>query len=146
MESNEQQQQGQQPAFSEAPSASGMQAPEKHSGLGIAATVLGVLAIILAMIGFGMALSNQDILGSFDPDIADPYNLTAEEQQVVMVLGLIGLCFLGGGLLTLIGIIMGLISLFNKQRKKLFPILGTVLSAVPLVLFLFYTIIGASIA
>lgn len=145
MESNEQQPQVQQTAFTEAPPASGSKEPQKHSGLGIAATVLGILAVILAMTGFGMAISNQEMLSTFNPDLADPQNLTAEEQQVVMVFGLIGLCFLGGGLLTLLGLIMGLIGMFNKQRKKLFPILGTVLSALPLVLYLFYTMLGASI-
>lgn len=145
MESNEQQPQEQQTAFTETPPAPGLSEPQKHSGLGIAATVLGILAVILAMTGFGMAISNQEMLSTFNPDLADPQNLTAEEQQVVMVFGLIGLCFLGGGLLTLLGLIMGLIGMFNKQRKKLFPILGTVLSALPLVLYLFYTMLGASI-
>ncbi|GEM_PF-3269592 len=145
MDTNEQQPH-EQAAFSEAPPASGMNAPQKHSGFGIAATVLGIIAILLAMTGFGMAINNQDIISNFDPNIADPQSLSPEEQEVVMVIGLIGLCFLGGGILTLIGLIMGLIGLFNKQRKRLYPILGTVLSALPLVLYLFYTMIGASLA
>jgi hypothetical protein len=55
--------------------------------------------------------------------------------------GLIGgvLLFLASGFLFFIGAILGIISLFSQNRKKLFPILGTVLNAFPIAVMILLT-------
>ncbi len=42
--------------------------------------------------------------------------------------------------LAVIGLILGIISLNDKQKKKLFGIIGVILNAVPLILFLLFII------
>ncbi len=111
--------------------------PVKHSGLGIASFVLAILGIILLIISFILtANAAANISASM-----------TEEEFVASAPGIIIASFLV--LLTigfnLIGFILGIIGLFQKQRKKLFSILGVVLNSIGFVVFVIMLIIGAVI-
>ncbi|NJL00587.1 MAG: hypothetical protein HC910_08460 [Spirulinaceae cyanobacterium SM2_1_0] len=80
-----------------------------HSALGIASLIVAIVAIIAIFGAFVLAAANT--------------------EDVV-----VGTVFLLGLLLALIGDLLGIIGIFMKQRKKLFPILGTVINTALLVI------------
>jgi len=102
---------------------------KKHSGLGIASfitsIVSGLLIFLLIVVAGVMEASTP---GGID-----------EESAGADMLGLFLFAFLGAALVAL-G--LGIGGLLQKERKKIFAILGTVFSAVSLVVTIFIMIIG----
>jgi len=102
---------------------------KKHSGLGIASfitsIVSGLLIFLLIVVAGVMEASTP---GGID-----------EESAGAVMVGLFLFAFLGAALVAL-G--LGIAGLLQKERKKLFAILGTVFSAVSLVVTIFIMIIG----
>jgi hypothetical protein len=118
----------------------------RHSGIGIASTVLGIIAVILSVVAFSMAAADAlRIADEINPEAI----LTEEEAAELMTRysGLIGgvLLFIVTGFLFLIGAVLGIIGLFAHNRKKLFPILGTILNAAPIALIIVLMAVGAFI-
>ena len=103
--------------------------PQKHSGLGIASFVTSVvscvLIFILIMIAGAIELSTP---GGMD-----------EESAAAIIVGLCLFLFLGFAVLAL-G--LGIGGLIQKDRKKIFAILGTVLATFVLLGSLFIVIVG----
>lgn len=106
---------------------------KKHSGIGIASTIIGALAIVLCVIAFVMIAADLPDINEFMTNEA----MTEEEAMELTTEfpGLIGgvLLIFAAGFLMLIGGILGLVGLFNQHRRKLFAILGTVLNGLPIV-------------
>lgn len=106
---------------------------KKHSGIGIASTIIGVLAIVLCIVSFVMIAADLPDLNEFMT------NETMTEEEAMELTseypGLIGgvLLIFAAGFLMLIGGILGLIGLFNQHRRKLFAIIGIVLNGLPIV-------------
>lgn len=102
---------------------------KKHSGLGIASfitsIVSGLLIFLLIVVAGVMEASTP---GGID-----------EESAGAVMVGLFLFAFLGAALVAL-G--LGIGGLLQKERKKIFAILGTVFSAVSLVVTIFIMIIG----
>jgi hypothetical protein len=93
---------------------------KRHSRLGIAATIIAVtlpILLVVLIFGGGTLLS---IIKKGDNENAVTLSL------VLTILSL--------PLIHLLGLILGLIGLFSKKTKKLFPIIGSVLNAVLLLL------------
>ncbi|MBN1298040.1 hypothetical protein JXA80_14775 [bacterium] len=90
--------------------------PLKHSGLGITSLILS--AIIAG--GLFILIIVAGILETSTPGGID------EDSVSAMIIGLF--VIMGGGM-ELIALILGLIGLFQKERKKLFAILGTIFSS-----------------
>jgi len=88
-------------------------APLRHSGLGIASTVIAAVTIIYFLVV---------IVGSIV--IAD--NRVADYSFVVVL----GLLIILGGLANLTGLGLGIGAVAQKNRKKVMAILGLVLNAV----------------
>lgn len=101
----------------------------KHSGLGIASFVTGIISgICLFLLIVIAGVMEASTPGGIDEDSAG----------AVMV-GLFLFAFMGAALVAL-G--LGIGGLLQKERKKIFAILGTIFSAVPLVGTIFIMMLG----
>jgi hypothetical protein len=93
---------------------------EPHSGIGIASLVLAVVAGIAMLVIFGIAgVMAGDDVGGFD-----------EESPAAMALGAFALL---AGALTLVGLCLGIGALLQKDRNKLFGVIGIIANALVLV-------------
>jgi hypothetical protein len=93
---------------------------EPHSGIGIASLVLAVVAGIAMLVLFAIAgVMAGDDAGGLD-----------EESPAAMALGAFALL---AGALTLVGLCLGIGALLQKDRNKLFGVIGVIANA--LVLF-----------
>ncbi len=88
----------------------------KHSGLGIASFVISILSGILMFLLFAIA----GVVGATTPGGMD------EKSMVAIV---IGLSLFAGLFVALLALGLGIGGLLQKERRKLFAILGTVASA-----------------
>ncbi|MGG6312121.1 hypothetical protein [Paenibacillus macerans] len=112
----------------------------KFSGPGIASFVISLLAVI----GY---IASLMLITSTVLDIMDqPANVIAEDllQRTEALLGI--LLFLVSGLLDLIALILGIIGLAIKNRRKVFAILGTVFSALSLLVLIGLFVLGSMTA
>lgn len=117
----------------------------KHSGLGIASFVIAILGVILAFTAWNTISTGLQEFEDSGITLEQFINMGPDEQEQYVesfpnLLGGISL-ILVCGFIMFIGAILGLISLFQK-RKKLFPIIGTVINGLPIVTFIFFMIIG----
>lgn len=107
----------------------------KHSGLGIASFILSMLALLSTVIGFIVIfasifdMNEQDILLLQDPAYIEGIINGSEFPPFFVSILIGGLLMMGTAVLSFIGLILGFISLFIKQRKKVFGILGTIFNA-----------------
>ncbi|CAM4361011.1 hypothetical protein [Paenibacillus typhae] len=129
---------GNPPEFS--PAAAGMQPetnPEyayqenkrdyKHSGPGIASFVIALVTVVGYAISFVYAgMQASSILSSSNDVIND-------SSQAIMLLGLTVLILAA---VNVAGAVVGIIGLTLRRRKKVFAIIGTVINAVILLLFM----------
>jgi len=89
----------------------------KHSGLGISSfvtSIVSIIAIFLLLVIAGVVESSTP--GGMD-----------EDSLAALLVGLFLFVFLGA---SLVALGLGISGLFQKGRKKIFPILGTVFAAV----------------
>lgn len=110
---------------------------KKFSGPGIASFVLSLLAVI----GY---ITSLTLITSTVLDLMDqPANVIAEDlmQRTGALLGI--LLFLVSGLLDLIALILGIVGLAVKNRRKVFAILGTIFSALSLLLLVMLFVLGS---
>jgi uncharacterized membrane protein len=102
---------------------------QKHSGLGIVSfitsIVSGILIFLLIVIAGAMEVSTP---GGMD-----------EESAGAMMVGLFLFVFLGA---SLVALGLGIAGLLQKDRKKIFAILGTIFSAVTIVGMIFIVMLG----
>jgi hypothetical protein len=134
-----------EPVQSFTPIKDAVDAPVKHSGLGIASFIMSIISII-AYVGLTVALvfmvSNTiDFTTFFDAN----GQRTMTDQQLVDKLGpLIGYLVLYPLIfvINIIGLILGIIGLARHGYKKVFAIIGTVLNGLPLLSVFLLMIIG----
>ena len=102
---------------------------QKHSGLGIASFVTsivsGLFIFLLIVVAGVMEVSTP---GGID-----------EESATAVIVGLFIFAFLGS---SLVALGLGIAGLLQKDRKKIFAILGTIFSAVAFLGTLFIMILG----
>ncbi|WP_409345215.1 hypothetical protein [Paenibacillus sp. MBLB4367] len=118
-----------QPFFTPPPQASPFETPvrRKHSGPGIASFIVSLaMYLVCVLLLVGAVVTVKDIIdpatGSFDP--SDVESLMEKTPSFA----LIGLGFLAVGLGQLVALVLGIIGLAQKERSKVFAILGTVFS------------------
>ncbi|MDT0121903.1 hypothetical protein Q9R46_04575 [Paenibacillus sp. RRE4] len=108
----------------------------KHSGPGIASFVVGLVGFLGHLITFvlmSLALNNSiELLGS---------SISREELAIHPAVVLGSLAFLVCLILNLIGLILGIIGLALKNRRKVFAVIGTILSGL-LILFFIVLVLG----
>jgi hypothetical protein len=107
--------------------------PLPHSGLGIASFVIalcGALLMVLVIVVAGILGSTRP--GAFKAD-----------SSAAMILGfaIIGLC-----LAMLVGIVLGVVALFQAERAKLFAILGLSIGGAVLFGMCFLMMLGVAMA
>ena len=94
-----------------------LSAPPRHAGLGAAAISIAVVAALVLI-----AASIAEIVAeSFVPDDAD-----IDSKVGISLL----ICGVGGYLSELVAIGLGIASLFQRRRKKLFGILGIAIAVI----------------
>ncbi|PRH83696.1 hypothetical protein [Arenimonas caeni] len=94
--------------------------PIKHSGLGIASTVIAVLAG-LVMLG---AIFYAGYVGMNEPG----GQLSETDPRAITI----GVLMLGSMAVLLLGAILGIAGLFVGERKRVFSWIGLVLNALPI--------------
>ncbi|MFY2764197.1 hypothetical protein [Arenimonas sp. MALMAid1274] len=95
-------------------------APLKHSGLGIASTVMALLFGLGIIIVFAYA----GYLGTQAPG-----GVIDETDPKIMMVGILVVAGIGG---LLLGALLGLLGLFIGERRRMYAWLGLVLNALPL--------------
>ncbi len=88
----------------------------RHSGLGIASLILSIL---IGTTEFVMILVAAIIESASEAGM--------DEDSVGTIL--LGLIMIGGCFLAFVGLILGVAGLFQKNRKRVFPVLGTAFNA-----------------
>jgi hypothetical protein len=91
----------------------------KHSGLGIASTVLSVL--------IGIAIFALVVIAGV-LHTTTPGGLTETSPAAIIV----GLGIIGGIILDIVALGLGIAGLTQQNRQKIFPILGTLFSSLTL--------------
>ncbi|QYJ90316.1 MULTISPECIES: hypothetical protein [Shewanella] len=99
------------------PQVPAMEQEFKHSGLGIAAFILSIIATLLI---FGI-VTVAGVMEATTPGGID------ETSPEAIVVGMLIFAFIG---LALVALGLGIGGLVQKQRKKIFAILGTIFSSV----------------
>lgn len=112
---------------------------KKHSGFGIASTIIGVIVLVTSIISI-VIISAEFLDFATNFKVSDPSVLNDEEaihfvinypsiiSGTVLLLASVFFMFIGG--------ILGIIGLFQQTRKKLFAIVGTLLNGIPILLFI----------
>lgn len=99
----------------------------QHSGPGIASfiislvTILGYAAIFIFIIMKSASMVNENS------------NILVESSQAIMLIGLTVIIL---SALNVIGVVVGIIGLSLRKRRKVFGIIGTVINAVIILLFM----------
>jgi hypothetical protein len=105
-----------------------------HSGLGIAACAVGVLALLAAFLALAAGLA-ADV--GFDDIEAAVFE--ADDPEVILAI----LLALGAGFLCLVGGALAVAGLIQRNRNKTFAVIGLGLNALLLLGGLMLAIIGA---
>lgn len=112
----------------------------KHSGLGIASFVLFVaMAVLFVILVISIAVQAANLVG-LEGEALAPEELAARFEDVPELLVMSFLMF-GTVIGNIIGLILGIIGIVQKERKKVFAILGTVLNGLVVALLLFFVVI-----
>ncbi len=106
--------------YPEAPLPQFPSGPLKQSGFGIASTVLGVGTFAGIFIGL-MVIGSMQQAGKLDP----------QAPNATMIGLSLSICF-GGPLFQLLGLVLGIVGIFQHDRSKLFGIMGTVINGLAL--------------
>ncbi len=101
----------------------------KHSGMGIASFIISIVGSVSMFVLFVLA----GVMATSRPGGMDE----SSAQAVVLGLLIIGMLFV-----NLVALGLGMAGLFQKERKKVFVILGTIFSGITVVLTVVLLIIG----
>lgn len=107
--------------------------PLKHSGLGIAATVIAVVAGLALVVAFAYA----GMLG------VEQGGQLSETDPRVMMIGFAAIAAMG---LMILGAILGIAGLFVGERKRVFAWVGLLLNILPLLAGIALVVIGLAMA
>lgn len=125
----------QQPPYYNAEQQQYPQGKLKHGGLGIASFILSLISLLAVVISIILIVASivdmneADLLMLQDPAYIESMILNGETMPSFIVSVVVGaFLMMGTALLAFIGFILGVISLFIKQRKKVFGIIGTILN------------------
>jgi hypothetical protein len=118
--------------FSPVDTYDGQPLRRKQSGLGIASfTIFASMALIFAIMLGSVAVK---LTGLIDMETGVYDSAEIERRMADMPeLALMSLALLGTLFGNLIGLILGIVGLVQKERKKVFAVLGTVLNGIVIV-------------
>jgi len=144
---------GDQPPYYGAPPIAENGGKLKHSGLGITSFVMSLLSVLAIVIGIIIVFSSvfsmdeSDLLMLQDPTAVEDMLLTGDSIPSYFISVIVGgVLMMASAGLAFIGLILGFIGLFIKQRRKVFSILGTIFNGLIFVggiLFILISFISA---
>lgn len=102
----------------------------RHSGLGIASFIIGLIVLILDLILIAMAI----VIGA----TARPIGRRGEESLIVVV----GVMACGGGVAAIVGFCLGIAGVCQTNRSKVFAILGLVFNGLIVLGVVFLWLVG----
>jgi hypothetical protein len=121
--------------YYESPQSTGYQSRQfdqlKHSGLGIVSFILSVIAVFALV----FVLIKAVAIASTHPE-----GINENSEEVIQL----GLLIIGMSFIELLALVLGIVALFLPDRKKVFAILGTVISAVVLLFVIGLIILGST--
>lgn len=106
---------------------------KKHSGFGIASFITSIVSAILIFILMLFA----GFIAASSPGGMD------QSSTAAVIVGLFLIAFL---FLSLVALGLGIVGLFQKKRKKIFSVLGTIFSAVTIICAVSVMIIGITMS
>jgi len=112
----------------------------KHSKIGIASFILAVVSV-LGLIGSGIGASVTAAGFANDPAFLSGIETGQLPAGMGGFLAMIGLMFLFV-VTALVGAVLGLVGLFQKERAKLFSILGLVFNSLVVLFVMAIMVIG----
>ncbi|WP_036718433.1 hypothetical protein, partial [Paenibacillus harenae] len=125
----------------------------KQSGLGIASFVLALLSVVLIIVSIVFGTMFADQIVNSDLALADPSDPAAFQQtfeelggDVLVPIMIAGLSIIAAIGISFIGLILGIIGLFSKNRRKVFGIIGVVLNGLLVVGAILLIVIGLAIS
>jgi hypothetical protein len=125
----------------------GTPAREKHSKLGVTSLAIAALATVGIVALFVIAaVVGASALGGTEPQNLDPRSI--QNSPAFAEFALVGLGLLACIILYCVGLVLGLVGIFQRRRKRLYAILGTVangLAVLAIVSLLVLGAIGASV-
>ncbi|GGG75049.1 hypothetical protein [Paenibacillus radicis (ex Gao et al. 2016)] len=115
----------------------------KQSGLGIASFIIALVAVLLGIIGIILSVA-------FTAGIADdPQSIVREIENndisSVASIMVAGLMLIAGAGIAFIGLILGIVGAFAKDRRKAFAIVGIILNGLIVVGIVALTVLGLAI-
>lgn len=124
-----------------------------QSRLGIASFVIAILTTVLFVVLLVVIFSaGGQLLGGADPQSVTPQDVQRnleESPGTAGVLGVAGFGLAATPVLYLLGAALGIAGLIQKQRRRLFAVLGTTFNGLVflglLVLVLFLVVVGTTI-
>ncbi|WP_424769006.1 hypothetical protein [Paenibacillus sp. sgz302251] len=123
--------------------------PKKQSGLGIASFILSLVAVILIIVSivFGVAFADQ--LVNNDSLLIDTKDeeavMEAIGQEAIVPIMIAGLSILASIGAAFIGLILGIIGAFSKNRRKVFSVIGIILNGILVLGALGLIVVGLAI-
>jgi len=109
---------------------------QKHSRIGIASFVIGIVAVLILCLAFLLAFGYVFSMASQNPSFQ-----VDQSSPTVLVLGV--LMFLSP-ILSLVGVGLGIGAAVQKNDRKLFGIIGLVLNLLIILAFCVLVVVGLS--
>lgn len=107
---------------------------QKHSRLGIASFVIGLVSLIIFCLAIVLAFGYGVSVASSSPSVQ-----SLEASPTILAFGLM---MLFSPFLGLVGAVLGFVAVFQKDKKKLFGILGIVVNLLIVLAFCALLVIG----
>lgn len=123
----------------------------KHSGLGISSFIIAIVSVLLGITFFILSIvgvtnivsdAGTDLSSLSDPNQLNDMLLSDNMGSGFGIIIVASLLFMVSGGLAFIGGILGLIAVFQKNRKKVFSILGLIFNVFIVLGFLLLFVIG----
>ena len=102
---------------------------KKHSGVGIASFVIGILSALGVCLTFGLSFYAQSASSQ-------------TSSSITSAVGFLGMCSM---VISLVGVGLGIAGVVQKVQSKVFPIIGLVLSALVLLGMCAIMLLGFSV-
>ena len=114
----------------------------RHSKLGVTSLVIAILATVGIVALFVIAaLVGASAFGGTNPQTLDPQSI--QNSPAFAGLALVGIGFLVCIILYFVGLVLGLVGIFQRRRKQLFAILGTVANGLAVLVVVSLLVLGA---
>jgi phosphoglycerol transferase MdoB-like AlkP superfamily enzyme len=115
-----------EPSFSSMPP--GEAQPKKQSGLGIASFIIALLSVVLIIVSIALAATFAGDIANNELLLNDPTAIESMDKEKLVPIMIAGLSILGSIGIAVIGLILGIISVFSKTRRKVFGVIGIILN------------------